>query len=171
MLRFSPTWIIHTENCSYIHSHVPIHILIHIWMPSHSHIYEHTHINTHFNKMTHTYMFIHTYTQIYTFTKWAYSYINMLKHTKPSQNFYTKKISHKCTCSYSIQLKNLLKHSINTWRHKHVQINRLTYSLTWLIHVHRLAHIQSQLCFRFTSCSHTWTCLHIQFHSGKIIIH
>jgi len=67
--------------------------------------------------------------------------------------------------------KVMLKHSINTWRHKHVQINILTYSLTWLIHVHRLAHIQSQICFKFTSCSHTWTCLHIQFHSGKIIIH
>ena len=35
-------------------------------------------------------MFIHTYTQIYTFTKWAYSYINMLKHTKPSQIFLHK---------------------------------------------------------------------------------
>jgi len=65
MLRFSPTWIIHTENCSSIHSHVPIHILIHICMPSHSHIYEHTHINTHFNKMTHTYMFIHIHPNLH----------------------------------------------------------------------------------------------------------
>lgn len=95
----------------------------------------------------------------------------MLKHTKPSQIFLHKKNSHKWTCSYSIKLKNLLKHSINTWRHKHVQINILTYSLTWLIHVHRLAHIQSQICFKFTSCSHTWTCLHIQLYTWKIVIH
>ena len=87
---FSLTWIIHTENCFYIHSHVSIHMLIHIWMPSHSHIYEHTHINTCFNKVTHTYAFIHTYTQIYTFTKWAYSYFNMLKHTKASQIYLHK---------------------------------------------------------------------------------
>ena len=172
MLRFSLTWIIHTENCSYIHSHVPIHILIHIWMPSHSHIYEHTHINTHFNKMTHTYLHVHSHIPKLTHSQNELIHILTCSNTQnPHKFFYTKKISHKCTCSYSIKLKNLLKHSINTWRHKHVQINRLTYSLTWLIHVHRLAHIQSQLCFRFTSCSHTWTCLHIQFHSGKIIIH
>ena len=65
MLRFSPTWIIHTENCSSIHSHVPIHILIHICMPSHSHIYEHTHINTPFNIMSHTYMFIHIHPNLH----------------------------------------------------------------------------------------------------------
>jgi len=93
MLRFSPTWIIHTENCSYIHSHVPIHILIHIWMPSHSHIYKYTQINTDFNKMTHTYMFIHIYPNLHIHKVSLFIYWHAQTH-KTFTNFFTQRKFH-----------------------------------------------------------------------------